>query len=154
MSQRRLAYNSLEEDFAENERIQKRQMKQKAKKLANMGTSGFKTTDRGKDWLTKTHSGANLEGPNACRYTPKLDYVKPVASGYTGYQKSPDDPQKKIKESARDSWVGEIPNYQTSQQKQRRILRDNLNRRQQTSSGVHYCPPIFTTASSDPKQAL
>ena len=85
-------------------------MRQKAKKLSNLGTSGFKTTDRGKDWLTKTHSG-NMEGPNACRYTPKLDYVKPVAPGYAGYQKSPDAPQKKIKESARDSWVGEIPNY-------------------------------------------
>ena len=51
--------------------------------MANMGTSGFKTTDRGKDWLTKTHS--NMDGPNACRYSPKLDYIKPVAPGYAGY---------------------------------------------------------------------
>ena len=58
-------------------------MRSKAKKQANIGTSGFKTTDRGKDWMTKTHK--NVEGPNACRYSPKLDYIKPVAPGYSGY---------------------------------------------------------------------
>lgn len=58
-------------------------MRSKAKKDANIGTSGFKTTDRGKDWMTKTRN--NVEGPNACRYSPKLDYIKPVANGYSGY---------------------------------------------------------------------
>ena len=38
MHQRRLVFHSLEADLAESERLYKRDMRRKAKKLANMGT--------------------------------------------------------------------------------------------------------------------
>ena len=38
MSQRRLIYNSLEEDLIEQERFQKKLQRRNAKKMANVGT--------------------------------------------------------------------------------------------------------------------
>ena len=155
MSQRRLFYNTLEEEFTENMRIRKRKIRLQAKKMANMGSSCFKTTDRGKDWLTKTHT--KIDGPNACRYTPKLDSVKPVAPAYSGYKTNSHQLRKQMSAtSARNSWLAG-DNYQFASTtakpsldfEHRKILRDNLlNRRQGSSLNVYQCPPIFTGTST------
>ena len=114
VNEQKMAFLAIQADLAETERQHERQQRLKAKIDANMGTYGFKATDREKDWFTLTH--ASTETPSPCRYSPQHNFTKPDRSGFAGYQEENTMTiGGKTSSNNRDAWLGRQAYYSTEQ---------------------------------------